>query len=78
MVEQQEQELEKTEGFPSTRFLVKLYAAGAITALVFSFIVARDPSQTTACLAISWICTSGALGMSVFLDMPQDREDPIE
>ncbi len=56
------------EAFPSTRFLVKTYTAGAILAILLSFSLPLDNTQTVVSLAIGWMLTSVALGLSVFLD----------
>ena len=59
------------ESFPSTRMLVMLYSGAAVTALLMSFTLPLDPIQTTWCLVISWLLTSGALGMSLFMEAPE-------
>ncbi|MCC6219719.1 MAG: hypothetical protein IT291_00595 [Deltaproteobacteria bacterium] len=61
------------ESFPSARLLVKLYSFGAILALVFTFTLTLDSTQVTLALLTSWILTSGALGLSIFVEAPKEN-----
>ena len=66
------------EAFPSTRFLVKTYTAGAIFAILISFSMPLDSAQTVVSLGIGWVLTSIALGLSVFLDNAAAEETDEE
>ncbi|MCB0359626.1 MAG: hypothetical protein KDD44_08315 [Bdellovibrionales bacterium] len=61
--------------FPSPGFLIRLYGAGAILALVFSFALPLDPVQITGCLAVSWLLTTGALTMAIHMEEVKHQTD---
>lgn len=63
--------------FPSVGMLVFMYSTAALIALLLTFIRPLDQMQITFCLVISWLLTSGALGMSLFLEH-EGFEDPEE
>ena len=67
---------ENRDTFPSVRLLVALYSVFAAMALVVSFLLNLDSEQITVCLLVSWLLTSGALAMSIFLEIsPIDASD---
>lgn len=65
----------ETEQFPSLGFLVRTYMVGAIIAIVLGFSMTLDTTQVTICLGLGWFLTSGALFMSVFLQLPKENEN---
>jgi len=70
-------EQSQEETFPSTKFLVSTYSAGALCALFWSFVLPLDPYQITTCLFFGWMLSVGALAMSlqIFTAESETSED---
>lgn len=63
------------ESFPSTRFLVNAYSAGALSTLFWALILPLDKHQISLCFFFGWILTIGAMAIGIRLYSSAHGED---